>query len=420
MKTYQPNRSAVAAAAAVALCLFSAPDFAEERDSQRQWQRPAYRQNDNVRRDSGRAQETDYRNPRRQNDDRSRANRDSRPAVAANGNQNESNQRRHTSNRPNEQSRPDRQQARVTNDQPRHQSGYSQSRQGSYVRPSGRWEYVGDKSNDSAGNERPSNRNGDQRVNTSAPHHDNGSYSNNGSYNAPQRNHDNRVYRAPEHSHTQHHAHDQRHYQPKYRLYKRHRYTYYRSPWYNTRYVTPIHHHYHAPGYKIYTLPANYVRVVVGGYPYYYFEGVYYKPYSSGYVVVSAPIGALVAALPIGFIAFNLAPYTYYYVNDTYYLWDEPRDGYVVVDKPPGSEKIIAQETQDRLIVYPNKGQSEEQQAKDRYECHRWAVKETGFDPTQQDIADGPTYETVSLRGGRDDYQRAMGACLEGRNYTVK
>lgn len=32
-------------------------------------------------------------------------------------------------------------------------------------------------------------------------------------------------------------------------------------------------------------------------------------------------------------------------------------------------------------VVYPSKGQSEEQQERDQYECHEWATKETGVDP---------------------------------------
>jgi hypothetical protein len=34
------------------------------------------------------------------------------------------------------------------------------------------------------------------------------------------------------------------------------------------------------------------------------------------------------------------------------------------------------------LYIHPNKGQSSEQQSRDRYDCHRWAVQQTGFDPT--------------------------------------
>ena len=33
-------------------------------------------------------------------------------------------------------------------------------------------------------------------------------------------------------------------------------------------------------------------------------------------------------------------------------------------------------------MIYPAKGQSQTQQDKDRYECHTWAVKQTGFDPS--------------------------------------
>jgi YMGG-like Gly-zipper len=33
------------------------------------------------------------------------------------------------------------------------------------------------------------------------------------------------------------------------------------------------------------------------------------------------------------------------------------------------------------LMIYPKNNQSAEQQSKDKYECHDWAVKQTGFDP---------------------------------------
>lgn len=34
------------------------------------------------------------------------------------------------------------------------------------------------------------------------------------------------------------------------------------------------------------------------------------------------------------------------------------------------------------LYVYPAKGQTPEQTDRDRYECHLWAVRQTGFDPS--------------------------------------
>jgi hypothetical protein len=44
------------------------------------------------------------------------------------------------------------------------------------------------------------------------------------------------------------------------------------------------------------------------------------------------------------------------------------------------------------LYVYPAKGQSQEQQQKDRYQCNSWAVQQTGVDPTRAEtIAAPPT-----------------------------
>ncbi len=45
-----------------------------------------------------------------------------------------------------------------------------------------------------------------------------------------------------------------------------------------------------------------------------------------------------------------------------------------------------------RLFVYPANGQSPEQLARDRYECHNWAVQQTGIDPSRPGA--GP-YERV-------------------------
>jgi Glycine zipper 2TM domain len=37
---------------------------------------------------------------------------------------------------------------------------------------------------------------------------------------------------------------------------------------------------------------------------------------------------------------------------------------------------------QTQVMVYPARGQTPEQQERDRYECHVWAVQQTGFDPS--------------------------------------
>jgi hypothetical protein len=63
-----------------------------------------------------------------------------------------------------------------------------------------------------------------------------------------------------------------------------------------------------------------------------------------------------------------------------------------------------------KMYVYPAAGQSEEQTAEDRYQCHVWASDESDFDPTLG-------------AGSRDDaenYTRAFTACMEARDYVVK
>jgi hypothetical protein len=50
----------------------------------------------------------------------------------------------------------------------------------------------------------------------------------------------------------------------------------------------------------------------------------------------------------------------------------------------------------DDIFIYPTKGQNQQQQDKDRYECHTWAVKQTGFDPSRPQNS---TSNTASEKG---------------------
>jgi uncharacterized protein YcfJ len=43
----------------------------------------------------------------------------------------------------------------------------------------------------------------------------------------------------------------------------------------------------------------------------------------------------------------------------------------------------IAPALAQQNFVYPSRGQSPQQQQKDEYECHQWAVQQTGYDPTR-------------------------------------
>lgn len=148
----------------------------------------------------------------------------------------------------------------------------------------------------------------------------------------------------------------------------------------------------------------------------------------------------------------------------------------------PVVNDALAQE----MFIYPQKGQSQEQMEKDKYECYIWAKKQTGFDPMEVPKPTEPPPPKEAKRGGalrgaaggallgagigaiagdagkgaaigglsggviggarsreqkrqqahaeqqwaeeqaaqyahkRNSYNRAYGACLEGRGYTVK
>jgi hypothetical protein len=52
------------------------------------------------------------------------------------------------------------------------------------------------------------------------------------------------------------------------------------------------------------------------------------------------------------------------------------------------------------VYVYPEKGQSKEQQDKDKYECYNWSVQQTGFDPMKQPTATSPPPQQGATQGG--------------------
>jgi hypothetical protein len=120
------------------------------------------------------------------------------------------------------------------------------------------------------------------------------------------------------------------------------------------------------------------------------------------------------------------------------------------------------------VFVYPQKGQSAEQQNKDSYECYNWARAQSGVDPSRPPPPAQPGQHAAGALGGaargaalgaavgaiggnagrgaaaggvvggvhgrqrsaaaqqaqqqttRNAYDRAFAACMEGRGYTVR
>ena len=89
--------------------------------------------------------------------------------------------------------------------------------------------------------------------------------------------------------------------------------------------------HYFPFGHEFRELPRGVLTISLSGMDYFYFEGLFYRGHGDHYVVVEAPVGAVVASIPTckAVIIDGLA---YYPVNGNVYL--ETRSGYQVVAAP--------------------------------------------------------------------------------------
>lgn len=148
-------------------------------------------------------------------------------------------------------------------------------------------------------------------------------------------------------------------------------------------------------------------RIPYQGEEYVFSEGRWYRPHGTQLRPIVAPPGLRVRTLPGDAREIWIGSVLYHLAAGTYYLWRAESREYEVVSPPV----VASQATRYDVIAYPARGQNEEQQGRDRYECHRWAVTQSGFDPAAASTA--PSAEVGGL------YQRALGACLSGRGYSI-
>lgn len=67
------------------------------------------------------------------------------------------------------------------------------------------------------------------------------------------------------------------------------------------------------------------------------------------------------------------------------------------------------------IYFYPTKGQSLEQQKRDRYECYLWARKQTGYDPAQSQLAPHQRVDVVPASPpGADTAAGALAGAVVG------
>jgi Family of unknown function (DUF6515) len=172
-------------------------------------------------------------------------------------------------------------------------------------------------------------------------------------------------------------------------------------------------HSYPARGHYVGALPRGHYVAAYGHSRYYFHGGVWYRPYGSRFIIAAPPFGLIVPFLPLYYSTIWVGGLPYYYANEVYYT--RTSGGYMVVE-PPKGEVVEAPASEERLFIYPRKGQSEKQQSDDRYACHSWAVDQTNYDPTQPP----GTIPEDQKSQKRSEYQRAIAACLDARGYTVK
>ena len=99
---------------------------------------------------------------------------------------------------------------------------------------------------------------------------------------------------------------------------------------YHSNYYSAYHPYYRAPyafthfgpsfGFRINVLPIGYSPFYLGSNPYYYYNGIYYRPYNDGgYEVTAPPLGASVKKLPSGATVTVINGQKFYELGGTFY-----------------------------------------------------------------------------------------------------
>ncbi len=199
----------------------------------------------------------------------------------------------------------------------------------------------------------------------------------------------------------------------------------------HARYAVPQHFvgmHPHFEGPRV---GAAWVRPWGAHWVPHYWAGGYWGGAFWPHVFLGWDFPWFLAGLPVGYTTYWWGGVPYYYWQGVYYAWNPDYDQYVVTDPPPVTGGVAQGATAPpsgaqpggaapagqgamSLFVYPKNGQSKQQTANDRYQCHEWAVSQTGFDPTNS------AGNTQAATATPEDYKRAITACLDARGYSVQ
>ncbi|MGE8099306.1 DUF6515 family protein [Pseudomonas fluorescens] len=165
------------------------------------------------------------------------------------------------------------------------------------------------------------------------------------------------------------------------------------------------------PGQIIDRFPDRHDRVPYRGQDYFYSGGYWYRPNGPRYVVVQPPRGIRVRYLPDYAQEVWIGGALMFLAAGAYYAYEESTQEYVVVEPPVGNPEPQPVSSGYDVVAYPINGQSPEQVTQDGYDCYRWAVQQSGFDP--RTVTYQPAPQVVQT------YRQAEGNCLVSRGYQV-
>lgn len=170
----------------------------------------------------------------------------------------------------------------------------------------------------------------------------------------------------------------------------------------------------HRPGYVIDRFPDRNYRVPYRGQDYFFSGGYWYRPQGPRYVVVTPPYGIRVHYLPDYAREVWVGGSLLFLAAGAYYAYEQSTQQYVVVQPPTQlpSPPPTPQGNGYDVVAYPANGQSPAQVQQDGYDCYRWAVQQSGFDPRTVTYAPDPAVVQT--------YRQAQGNCLGSRGYQVQ
>ena len=167
------------------------------------------------------------------------------------------------------------------------------------------------------------------------------------------------------------------------------------------------------PGYIVDRFPDRHWQVPYRGQDYFYSGGYWYRPHGPRYVVVQPPYGIRVGYLPDYAREVWIGSSLLFLAAGAYYAYQPATQDYIVVP-PPAPVPVAAPQPVSNgydVVAYPANGQTPAQVDQDRYDCYRWAVDQSGFDPARVTYAPSPAVVQT--------YRQAQGNCLSSRGYQV-